>query len=110
MTLCKSELATARISRDWPHHLALPAEKARLTNAEPGRGFAATLPAAALTYPSAEATPPPSWRSLSRSPNTHRRSPSVSGARTAFPRLLHRNVAQRIDRCFNFALHVQATR
>ena len=45
----KGEINRRRLNREWPHHLALPAEKVRgLANAELVRGFAATLSAASL--------------------------------------------------------------
>ncbi len=51
MTRRKGELTRAQLHRDWPHHVALPADKVRgLTNSEPVRGFADTLSVAPLTY------------------------------------------------------------
>jgi hypothetical protein len=51
MSRPRGELTTAKLDRDWPHHVALPAEKVRgLTNSETVRGFAKTLSVAPLTY------------------------------------------------------------
>jgi hypothetical protein len=51
MTRCKGEITRRQLDRQWPHHVALPAEAVRdLANAETVRGFAATLSAAPLTY------------------------------------------------------------
>ena len=51
MTLRKGEIIGARLRRQWPHHVALPADKVRgLTNSETVRGFADTLTVAPLTY------------------------------------------------------------
>jgi hypothetical protein len=51
MSRRKGELTTAKLERDWPHHVALPAEKVRgLANSETVRGFAKTLSVAPLTY------------------------------------------------------------
>jgi hypothetical protein len=51
MSRRKGELTTSQLHRDWPHHVALPAEKVRgLANSETVRGFAKTLSVAPLTY------------------------------------------------------------
>lgn len=51
MTSRKGEINRARLDREWPHHVALDAEKVRgLTNAKTVRSFAGTLSVAPLTY------------------------------------------------------------
>jgi hypothetical protein len=48
----KGELTRARLNREWPHHVAVPAEKVRgLANSAAVRGVAAALSVAPLTYP-----------------------------------------------------------
>jgi hypothetical protein len=47
----KGEISRSRLNREWPHHVALPAERVRgQANSEEVRGFAATLSVAPLTY------------------------------------------------------------
>jgi hypothetical protein len=47
----KGEVTRARLQREWPHHVALSADKVRgLKNSETVRGFADTLSVAPLTY------------------------------------------------------------
>src|SRR5262249_17288405 len=51
MTSRKGEVTRARLHREWPHHVALPAEVVRgLKNSEMVYGFAHTLTAAPRTY------------------------------------------------------------
>jgi hypothetical protein len=51
MTGRKGELTRARLQRQWPHHVALSADKVLgLKNSENVRGFADTLSVAPLTY------------------------------------------------------------
>ncbi len=48
---CKREISQARLRREWPHHVALSADKVRgLKNSEVIRGFADTLSVAPRTY------------------------------------------------------------
>jgi hypothetical protein len=47
----KGELSRGRLNREWPHHLALPAEAVRgPASAATVRSFATSLSAAALIY------------------------------------------------------------
>jgi hypothetical protein len=48
----KGETTTSKIKRDWPHHVALPAEAVcGLSNAKTVRGFADTLSGAVDVFP-----------------------------------------------------------
>jgi hypothetical protein len=47
----KGEISQARLRREWPHHVALSADKVRgLDNSEIVYGFADTLSMAPMTY------------------------------------------------------------
>ena len=51
MTLRKGEISQARLRREWPHHVALSADKVRgLKNSNVIRGVAETLSVGPRTY------------------------------------------------------------